>query len=94
VAVPDLTLDTATGKLSDSKGTVLEPALDPAGKLVGHYCVDGYVTSVTRSVGQNVLNMPFAKVDLVKGYVLGDTTTGRVLKQKIYYSQPIGSDDL
>lgn len=94
VAAPDLVLDTATGKLSDGTGRVLEPPLDASGSEVGRYTVDGYVTAVTRWVGLDVTQTPTQRVDLVKGYVLGDTKTGRVLKQRVYYSQPMKPGDL
>jgi hypothetical protein len=94
VAVPDLVLDTATGRLVNSKGQVLEQAVDPSGTEVGRYSVDGYVTAVTWSVGLDVINQPVASTSLVKGYVLGDTQTGRVLKERIYYSQPLQRGDL
>lgn len=94
VAVPDLVLDTTTGRLVDGKGQVLEQAIDPSGKEVGRYSVDGYVTAVTRSVGLDVINQPVAVSSLVKGYVVADTQTGRVLKQRIYYSQPLRRGDL
>ncbi|MCJ7823157.1 MAG: hypothetical protein MUQ26_08810, partial [Armatimonadetes bacterium] len=48
VAVPDLVLDTTTGRLVDGRGQVLEQAIDPSGKEIGRYSVDGYVTAVTR----------------------------------------------
>jgi len=94
VAVPDLVLDTTTGRLVDGKGQVLEQAIDPSGKEVGRYSVDGYVTAVTRSVGLDVINQPVAMSSLVKGYVVADTQTGRVLKQRIYSSQPLQRGDL
>jgi len=94
VAVPDLVLDTATGRLVNGRGQVLEQAIDPSGEEVGRYSVDGYVTAVTRSVGLDVMNQPVAMSGLVKGYVVADTQTGRVLKQRIYYSQPLQRGDL
>jgi hypothetical protein len=94
VAVPDLVLDTTTGRLVDGKGQVLEQAIDPSGEEIGRYSVDGYVTAVTRSVGLDVINQPVAVSSLVKGYVVADTQTGRVLKQRIYYSQPLRRGDL
>ncbi len=94
MAVPDLILDTATGKLVTAGGQTLQPPVDPSGKDVGRYSVDGYVTAVTRYVGLDVLNQPTMGVDVVKGYVLGDTKTGRILKQAIYYSQPIQPGEL
>ena len=94
VAVPDLILDTATGRLVNGSGQVLEQAIDPSGTDVGHYSVDGYVTAVTRYVGLDVMNQPVAQVDLVKGYVLADTKTGRIIKQRMYYSQPLRKSDL
>ena len=93
-AVPDLVVDTATGRLVNSKGQVLEGPIDPSGSEVGRYSVDGYVTAVTRSVGLNVLDQPVARTDLVKGYVLGDTKTGRVVRQRVYYSEPLQRGDL
>jgi len=94
VAVPDLVLDTTTGRLVDGRGQVLEQAIDPSGEVVGRYSVDGYVTAVTRSVGLDVINQPVAMSSLVKGYVVADTQTGRVVKQRIYYSQPLQRGDL
>jgi len=94
VAVPDLVLDTTTGRLVDGKGQVLEQAIDPSGKEVGRYSVDGYVTAVTSSVGLDVINRPVAVTSLVKAYVVADTQTGRVLKQRIYSSQPLQRGDL
>jgi len=94
VAVPDLVLDTTTGRLVDGRGQVLEQAIDPSGKEIGRYSVDGYVTAVTRSVGLDVMNQPVAMSTLVKGYVVADTQTGRVLKQQIYHSQPLQRGDL
>jgi hypothetical protein len=94
VAVPDLVLDTTTGRLVDGKGQVLEQAIDPSGEEIGRYSVDGYVTAVTRSVGLDVINQPVAVSSLVKGYVVADTQTGRVVKQRIYYSQPLRRGDL
>ena len=94
VAVPDLVLDTTTGRLVDGRGQVLEQAIDPSGKEVGRYSVDGYVTAVTRSVGLDVINQPVAMSSLVKGYVVADTQTGRVVKQRVYYSQPLQRGDL
>ena len=94
VAVPDLVLDTTTGRLVDGRGQVLEQAIDPSGKEIGRYSVDGYVTAVTRSVGLDVIGQPVAVSSLVKGYVVADTQTGRVLKQRIYYSQPLQRGDL
>ena len=93
MAVPDLILDTTTGRLT-SRGRVLENAIDPTGTEVGRYTVDAYVTAVTRHVGLNVLNQPVARTDLVKGYVVGDTKTGMIVRQQEYYSQPIQPGDL
>jgi len=94
MAVPDLVLDTATGRLTTGNGQVLEQPIDPSGAEIGRYCVDGLVTSVTRYVGLDVINQPVARVDLVKAYVIGDTKTGRVVRQRTYYSQPIQPGDL
>lgn len=94
MAVPDLVLDTSTGRLVNGQGQVLEQAIDPSGAEIGRYCVDGYVTAVTRSVGLDIIQQPTMQVDLVKGYVLGDTQTGRVIKQRTYYSQPLQRGDL
>jgi hypothetical protein len=94
MAVPDLILDTATGKLADSRGQVLEQPIDPSGSEPGRYTVDGYVTAVTRWVGLDVIQSPIQRVELVKGYVLGDTKTGRIIKQRIYYSRAIQEGDL
>ncbi len=94
VAVPDLVLDTMTGRLTIRGGRVLEQSIDPSGTEVGRYSVDGYVTAVTRNVGLNVMEVPVAYTDLVKGYVIADTKTGKVLRHSIYYSQPLQSGDL
>ncbi len=66
VAVPDLVLDTATGRLTNSKGQVLEQPLDPTGEEIGRYSVDGYVTAVTREAGLNVVEQPVVWPQLVK----------------------------
>ncbi len=94
VAVPDLVLDTATGRLITSKGQVLEQPVNPAGEKIGRYSVDGYVTAVTRRVGLDVMNQPVVWPQLVKGYVLLDTETGRILRQEVYYRQPLPESDL
>jgi hypothetical protein len=91
---PDLVLDTATGKLARTNGQVLEPPADPSAQEVGRYSAAGYVTAVTRSVGLDIINRPTMQVDVVKGYLLVDTKTGRVVKQRVYYSQPIQPGDL
>jgi len=93
-AAPDLILDTATGKLTTQSGQLLEGAIEPGGKDLGHYSVAGYMTSVTRSSGLDALNQPTIAVDLVKGYVIGDTKSGRIAKQRVYYSQPMQPGDL
>jgi hypothetical protein len=94
VAVPDLVLDTMTGRLMSGRGQVLESPTDPSGTEVGRYSVDGYVTAVTRYVGLDVINQPVANTDLVKGYVVADTKTGQIVRQRIYYSQPLQRGDL
>ena len=94
MAVPDLVLDTATGRLVDGKGKVLEQPVDASGSEVGRYCVDGYVSAVTRQVIMNIVEQPIVRVDLVKGYVLGDTKSGTIIKQQVYYSHPIRPGDL
>ncbi len=94
VAAPDLVLDTATGRLVTSKGQVLEQPVNPAGEEIGRYSVDGYVTAVTRRVGLDVMNQPVIWPELVKGYVLLDTETGRIIRQKVYYRQPLQQSDL
>ena len=93
VAVPDLVLDTATGKLT-SKGQVLEQAIDPSGQEIGRYSVDGFITAVTRRVGLNVLEQPVVWPELVKGYVIVDTKTGQIVKQRNYYSRALQEGDL
>ncbi len=92
-AAPDLILDTATGKLTTGGGALLEAPIDAAGKDIGRYSAAGYVTAVPRSVTLDALAMPALSADMVKGYVIGDTKTGRILKQRMYYSQPIGPGD-
>jgi len=93
-AVPDLVLDTCTGRLATSQGQVLEQPIDPTGEEVGRYSVDGFVTSVTRRAGLDVINQPVVWPELVKGYVVLDTQTGQVLKKRIYYRQALGPNDL
>jgi hypothetical protein len=93
-AAPDLVLDTATGKLVDSRGQVLEQAVDQAGTQAGRYSAAGYVAAVTRSVGLDVINQPIANSQLVKGYVIVDTQTGQVVKQRVYYRQALQPTDL
>jgi len=94
VAVPDLVLDTATGRLVNSTGQVLEQPLDATGEQIGRYSVDGYVTGVTRRAGLDVINQPVVWPELIKGYVLLDTQTGQIVRQKIYYRQALQKDDL
>jgi len=94
VAVPDLVLDTMTGKLTNSRGQVLEQPIDPSGAEVGRYSVDGFVTAVTSKVGLSVINEPVVWPQLVKGYVVLDTQTGRIVKQRVYYRQPLQAGDL
>jgi hypothetical protein len=94
VAAPNLVLDTATGRLTTSKGEVLEHPLDPTGEEIGRYSVDGYVTAVTREVGLNVIQQPVVWPQLVKGYVVLDTQTGQIVREKIYYKQPLQGSDL
>lgn len=91
---PDLILDTATGKLARASGQVLEPAIDPSATEVGRYSVAGWVSAVTRSVGLDVIQRPVAATDLVKGYVIVDTKTGHVVKQKTYHSSPLQAGEL
>lgn len=93
-AAPDLVLDTATGKLVDSKGQVLEQPVDQAGTEAGRYSAAGYVSAVTRSVGLGVINQPIARSELVKGYIIVDTQTGQVVRQQVYYRQPLQPSDL
>jgi hypothetical protein len=94
VAVPNLVLDTATGKLTNSTGQVLEQPIDPAGEEPGRYSVDGFVTAVTRNVGLNVINQPTVSPQLVKGYVILDTQTGQVVREKIYSRRALQQNDL
>jgi len=91
---PDLILDTATGKLTNGSGQVLESPIDASGKDAGRYSVAGYVTAVTRTLGLDVLNQPTVQADLVKGYVIGDTKTGRIVKQRVYHSGPLQPGEL
>jgi hypothetical protein len=93
-AAPDLVLDTATGKLVDSQGQVLEQPVDQAGTEAGRYSAAGYVSAVTRSVGLDVINQPIARSELVKGYIIVDTQTGQVVRQRVYYRQPLQPTDL
>jgi hypothetical protein len=93
VAVPDLVLDTATGKLT-SKGQVLEQPIDPSNTEIGRYSVDGFVTALTRRVGLDLMNQPVVWPELVKGYVIIDTKTGQILKQRTYYSRNLQEGDL
>lgn len=94
VGAPDLILDTATGRLATVTGQLLEQALDPSGEEIGRYAVAGYMTTATRSVGLDVMNRPTLAIDLVKGYMLLDTKTGQVKKQRVYYSRPLQPGDL
>jgi len=91
---PDLVLDTATGKLANSRGQVLEQAIDPSGTAAGRYSAAGYVTAVTRAVGLSVINQPVVYPELVKGYVIVDAQTGQVVKQRNYYRQALQPTDL
>jgi hypothetical protein len=93
-APPNLILDTATGKLTAKGGDTLESPIDAGGKDVGRYNVAGYVTAVTRTVGLDMLNQPAFTQDLVKGYVIGDTKTGPIVKERVYYSAPLGRGEL
>jgi len=90
---PDLVLDTTTGRLSNSDGQVLEQSIDPSGTKIGRYSAAGYTTAVTRSVGLSVINQPVAYSETIKGYIVIDTQTGQVLKQRVYYRQPLQSND-
>jgi hypothetical protein len=83
-----------TGKLTTTRGKVLEPPIDAAGTELGRYSLDAYVTAVTRNVGLSVIQQPVAYTDLVKAYVIADTRTGRIARQKTYYSQPLQPSDL
>ncbi len=94
VAVPNLVLDTATGRLSTSTGQVLEQPIDPTGDEVGRYSVDGFMTAVTRNAGLDVINQPVVWPQLVKGYVILDTQTGQILRESIYYRRALQKDDL
>ncbi|MFB3879948.1 MAG: hypothetical protein ACE149_01730 [Armatimonadota bacterium] len=91
---PDLVLDTATGKLTNSQGRVMEQAIDPSATVAGRYSAAGYVTAVTRTVGLNVINQPVVYPELVKGYVIVDAQTGQVVTQRIYYRQALQASDL
>lgn len=93
-AAPDLVLDTTTGKLTDGAGQVLEPPIDASSKDVGRFSAAGYVTAVTRSVGLDVIGVPVARTDLVKGYVIVDTKTGQVVKSRVYQSRALQPTDL
>jgi hypothetical protein len=94
VAAPDLVLDTTTGRLIGDGGKVLERPIDSSGAELGRYSVDGYVTAVTRTVGLDVLELPVAHTGLIKGYVIADTKTGKIVRQRVYYSRPLQPDDL
>ncbi len=91
---PDLVLDTTTGKLADGNGQVLEPPIDAGSTDVGRFSAAGYVTAVTRGVGLDMMQVPTARTDLVKGYVIVDTKTGRVAKSRVYESRPLQPGDL
>jgi len=88
-AAPDLVLDTATGKLTTSAGQMLEGPVDPSATEVGRYSVASYMTVVTRMVALSAINVPIVYNELVKGYAVVDTKTGRIIKQRIYYSAPL-----
>lgn len=92
-AAPDLVLDTATGKLMTSRGQILEQPINPTNEKVGRYSAAGWETAVTRSVGLNMINQPVAYAETVKGYILLDTQTGQVLKERVYYREPLQADD-
>jgi hypothetical protein len=93
-AAPDLVLDTTTGKLTDAAGQVLEPPIDASSKDVGRFSAAGYVTAVTRSVGLDVIGVPVARTDLVKGYVIVDTKTGQAVRRRVYESHALQPTDL
>lgn len=91
---PDLILDTATGRLASASGQVLEPPISPGSEEVGRYSAAGYVTAVTRRVGLDVINVPVAYTDLVKGYLIVDTRSGAVVRSRVYESRPLQPGDL
>ena len=95
-AAPDLVLDTATGRLTGDGSRVLRAPVDASGKEVGRYSVDGFVTTVARRMDLGASGKPilYNRVDLVKGYVLGDTQTGLVVEGRVYYSRPLQPGDL
>jgi len=93
-AAPDLVLDTATGRLAAGNGQMLEPPIDAGSTEAGRFSAAGYVTAVTRGVGIDVMQQPAARTDLVKGYVIVDTKTGRVAKSRVYESRPLQPGDL
>ena len=78
---PDLVLDTATGRLTDVKGTVVSAAVDASGSQVGRYHAAGYVTTVVRRIWVDILSRGQADIQVVKGFTLVDTTTGNAVKE-------------
>lgn len=90
---PDCVLNTATGKLTTANGQVLEAGIDPGGTKLGKYSAAGYATAVTRAIGLDLINQPFARTDSVKAYLIVDTETGKVVKQRVYYRQPLDSNE-
>jgi hypothetical protein len=90
---PDLVLDTCTGKLKTAGGQVLEAGVDPSGTTIGKYSAAGYATAVTRTVSLNMLSQPVAQTDSVKGYIIVNTETGAIVKQRVYYRQPLQGNE-
>ena len=90
---PSLVLDTATGKLTDSKGPVVNPAVDASGTKPGRYHAAGYVTTVVRRSWVDFMGKAQTETQVVKGFILVDTTTGNVLKSAVYSRTPLAPTD-
>ena len=86
----------AGGKLTGDGSRVLRAPVDASGTEVGRYSVDGFVTTVARRADLRASSQPilYDRVELVKGYVLGDTQTGLVVEHRVYYSRPLQPGDL
>ena len=95
VAAPDLVINTATGAVKNSAGETIVPALMPAGETPGRFDAAGYATTLTKSVVTTALGQQAISKTLVKSVSVIDTTTGAfMVKDRIYYSQPLTAGDL
>jgi len=80
----DLICDTATGRIADLGGRQIVAPVSPSATDVGRYAASGWVAVVTRYATTTPIGQPIVRADLVKGYLLVDTTTGQVSKKGIY----------